>query len=610
VAVRIGDSITVIPFLHGRAVFSRVVRETCLTGVFDCIVVDLPAHFAPYLPQLIDTLPVVSGLVAREQTGPSYLLPGDPCDATIEAVRQSFGLHVPFFCAGFPTCEPSAPLPPLPDEQALVTLGPDAYCTLCIETIAATAATDPLDDLHGRHIAATLRHLGSRFRSILAVLHLRRLPQVYRCFTAPSPADTAPFPTPPSYSITCNEINPDHLYFALGELPFFTGKYERERYDPFAAPFDPITALKELFCETRDDKKNDSKQEDVAPLSPVRLQAALTFLRNLAVLDKQLLPSLFDIVEAARAVGGNRYALAILTNARYYPWFSLDNRTGMLGVGIHRIRVPEWGCTGRVVNLLCDRRLFWRSIELRPDPSRAKKQEYRYQWNPFGMCSHIPEDRAIERFNGVVRKKALRIAVEDHVLSEKFTTSVKDGIDIRETLRAWYTGDIYVRELPPSRRTVDAVVIVFDADNDERYPHRGTWYAEHPDESTLAFYATDPFEQLLGPGIARSTYGGLLLLFPPRPVPDIFTLDTGISCRGCADQLVLGALLFGSEKIVAYVAERPPGGVLVNLARCFRKRLIWVPLSTFSRETIVRLRSFHILNGKEVRSWAARFIGD
>ena len=33
----------------------------------------------------------------------------------------------------------------------------------------------------------------------------------------------------------------------------------------------------------------------------------------------------------------------------------------------------------------------------------------------------------------------------DLARSEKFTTSLKDGLDIRETLRNWHTGDLFVK---------------------------------------------------------------------------------------------------------------------------------------------------------------------
>src|SRR5690606_7465497 len=99
--------------------------------------------------------------------------------------------------------------------------------------------------------------------------------------------------------------------------------------------------------------------------------------------------------------------------------------------------------------------LQWRTISIKPDPSLERKKKYRFTWNPFGMCSHIPEDVRIERFNAYIRKKSLKIMVEDFIKNEKFSSSVKDGIDIRETLRNWHTGDIYVKEIPPSRGKID-----------------------------------------------------------------------------------------------------------------------------------------------------------
>jgi hypothetical protein len=228
------------------------------------------------------------------------------------------------------------------------------------------------------------------------------------------------------------------------------------------------------------------------------------------------------------------------------------------------------------------------------------------------MCSHVPEDVTIERFNTHVRAKTVKILLEEFAKHEKFTTSVKDGIDIRETLRNWHTGHIYVREIPPSHGRLDSVIIIFDENHDENYPHRSTWYAEHGNESTLTFYATDPFADLIGPGIARCRYGGLSLLFPPRPVPNIFELTGNSSADfpNLAARLAYGALIFSAERVVAYVASRKPGVYLRTLAARLKKKLVWVPLASFSSETIGTLRKFHILNGKEVRSWASRFIGE
>jgi hypothetical protein len=69
-------------------------------------------------------------------------------------------------------------------------------------------------------------------------------------------------------------------------------------------------------------------------------------------------------------------------------------------------------------------------------------------------------------------------------------------------------------------------------------------------------------------------------------------------------------MLFSKEKSVAYIAAKSPNLYLRTLSRKLKKHLVWIPLSTFSTETLTRLRRFHVLNGKDVRSWASRFIGD
>jgi hypothetical protein len=74
-------------------------------------------------------------------------------------------------------------------------------------------------------------------------------------------------------------------------------------------------------------------------------------------------------------------------------------------------------------------------------------------------------------------------------------------------------------------------------------------------------------------------------------------------------RLTYGALLFSNERTVAYVAAKKPDALMRAHARALGKHLVWLPLASFSTETLTRLRRFHVLNGQEVRSWATRFIG-
>ncbi len=129
-------------------------------------------------------------------------------------------------------------------------------------------------------------------------------------------------------------------------------------------------------------------------------------------------------------------------------------------------------------------------------------------------------------------------------------------------------------------------------------------------ESTLTFYGTDPFGDMIGPGIARCLYGGISLLFPPRRVPSVFELEDAAVMKKLSHRLTYGALLFTAERSIAYVAAKRPDLYLKKLAVNLKKHLIWIPLSSFSSETLRRLQRFHVLNGHQVRSWASRFIGE
>lgn len=604
--MQLTDRVTLLPYLHGRAAFAGEVRKRLLERHYDLLAVDIPDVFENDLPAALDYLPIITALCARGAAEPYYYLPLDPCDASIEVLRQGAAGRIPTVCIGSSELLPPRLIAALPDEYAARSIGFDRFCALCL---AAVGRSEPgsHEDREALHLAHRLHELENRGRGILCLVHLRVFAAVVHHFARERSWNYQPG-REAGWNIKTYCVNTDHLYFALGELPFVTGKYEQSRYDPFALPVEPVELVKELFRETRDNYYESS--ESPVELSPARIQVGLAFLRNLTVQASSLMPSLFDIVTAAKGVGGNAYAVRMLKSARYYPFLPIDTPCPTMSVGIDQVRLEQEQNTRHAVNLFKDTVHVWKTLAIKPDPGMTRKQRYRYRWNPMGMCSHVPEDERIERFNGHVRSRALRIRAEDQSHSEKFLTSVKDGIDIRETLRNWYSGDIYVRELPPGRGTVDTAIIIFDNNNDERYPHRGTWYAEHPDESTLTFYATDPFENLIGPGVARCEYGGLSLLFPPRPVPSAFAMNHPATLHTAAHLIAWGAMLFSKERVVAYVAAQKPDLALRTAARTLKKHLVWIPLSSFSSETLRRLRRFHVLNGKEVRSWATRFIGD
>jgi hypothetical protein len=253
--------------------------------------------------------------------------------------------------------------------------------------------------------------------------------------------------------------------------------------------------------------------------------------------------------------------------------------------------------------------LVWRSLQLKRRPERPELEKWQMRWNPFSQCSWPPEDELIENFRAHVFDRAKAIMGADLAKTEKFTTSVKDGIDIRDTLRHWFEGDIYVKEMPPARGRLDAAVMLFDSPADPRdYPWRSTWFAEHEEESTLAFFATDFRQQMVGPGIGLATYGGAMFLFPPIQIAEVWSDRRLDFTETLEERLLAAACLHSRHRQIALLAPLPPGAGWRRLARRFGKTWVHVPLAQFSDSTVQQLRMLHVLNGRQVRSYASHFI--
>ncbi|MEZ6046788.1 MAG: hypothetical protein R3C11_14660 [Planctomycetaceae bacterium] len=220
-----------------------------------------------------------------------------------------------------------------------------------------------------------------------------------------------------------------------------------------------------------------------------------------------------------------------------------------------------------------------------------------------------PEDVLIERFRALVVDAALSLLNEDLALTEKFTSSLKDGLDLRETIRHWHTGELYVKTYPPNRGSLDSVVMLFDSPADPRdYPWRTTWHAEHEEESTLCFYASSFEKDLVGPGIGRARYGGAWFLYPPVPISDIWQDPKFDFTETLEERLLAAACHYSREKHVVLLSNGSPGAAYRRLAKHYGKKWLHIPLSKFSQSMVEALRTVHVLNGKQVRSYAANFI--
>jgi hypothetical protein len=604
--LRIGKRVRVLPIIHGSGDFAVRVRAEMLARTPDCLAVPLPPSFQEQVEAAIEKLPVVSAVVRPNAGGPpggeegSSYVPIDPCQGVIAALRLALGEHVPRAFIDLETPWFEAGTAAYPDPYALKKVSPAGFAAAVLP-----AVPPPAEGQHTarvRWMARELRRLERRHRDVLFICSLLDWPWVRQAYyQRPEVEEPEAFYSP----VETFTVAPRTLPFFLGELPFLTGLYERGRIDLSDDENLSVDGVKELVLEARDRLKK-AHPRTAQRITPQLLSIYFRYVRNLALVGRRLTPDLYTLVVAAQQTAGDDFALEVAETARLYPYQPEEG--GCLRMGVEQADVPGRG-VGLMSNRLPGQSFVWGSCQLRRRPERQEQRRWRQRWDPYGQCSWPPEDDRIESFTAHVRDQAKALLGADLARSEKFTTSVMDGLDIRETLRHWHTGDIYVKVIPPSRGTVEVVVFLFDVPADpRRYTFRSTWFAEHQNESTLAFFATNPLEEMVGPGVARAEYGGALFLFPPRPIPDVWT-DPALDLADTLEERLLAAAFWHSEQVhVAVVSPCPPRASWRRLARRFGRKVLHLPLKRFSGQLVERLRAFHVLNGKEVRSYAAEFI--
>ena len=610
--------IKLLPVIHGSGDFAMLVRDEMLARRWDCVAVPLPPSFQSPVEEAIRQLPTVS-LVAMEEPEPFDLagpveddadeasysyVPTEPCQPAIRAlsIADQEGIAREFIDLETERFE-SYPCV-LPDPYALKRMSLPKFAAAVLPAIPPPQSRQHSERL--RWMAARLRELERDYESILCVCSFLDWPWLRDAYRRQLPEpEHAQFYAP----VRTYRVREPNLIFVLGELPYLTHLYARSQRELRPDENLSVDGVKELVVEARDRWLREEEQR-ARQITPQLLSRYFHYVRNLTLMDRRLTPDLYTLLLGAKQVFGDGFALKIAEVAREYPYQGEGSPGDEIAVGLDQAELPEGGVV-TIKNRLPGLAVTWRTLELKPPPKKCQLERWRQRWNPFGQCSWPPEDDHIESFHTHVRDQAKALMGADLARSEKFTTSIRDGLDMRETLRNWQTGDIYVKVIPPSRGNIEVVVFLFDTPADpEVYSWTCTWYAEHDAESTLCFYATDYRHNLVGPGVAEATYGGAFFLFPPRHIFDIWQDPRLAFVEGLEDRLLAGAFFNTSEKHVAVVSPCPPKARWRRLARLFGRKIVHLPLQRFSQRTLARLRRFHVLNGKRVRTYAADYLRD
>jgi hypothetical protein len=622
--LNLGRHITVLPVVHGSGDFAVEVRRLMLSHSFDCLAVPLPPSFRIEVETAVQWLPNVSVVLQRDpQTefsgtdeytpdeqedfgegdeGRASFVPVDPCQPVIAALRIAIQEHIP---REFIDIEDEEYLPVgavLPDPYALKRVSTERYAAATLPSIVP-----PTDPAHVRRInwmANELHRLAGSRKSILFVCSVVDWPWIRDAYqTVVDRPAAPPAPTNPARIFS---VEPRTLTFMLGELPFITGLYEHARATLDDDENLSIDGIKALLLAARDRYRSEFKRRG-RPITPQLLMVLLKYIRNLSLMERRFTPDLYTLVTASQQIAGDQFAIHLAETARDYPYFN-DEEYPELRFGVDRAVLPDFTQL-HLVSRLPGHPVVWRNCQLQARPERKQQIQWQKTWNPFGQCSWPPEDVAIERFRTHIKDTALEMLGNDLARTEKFSASMKDGLDIRETLRNWHTGDLFVKVFPPARGNLDCVVMLFDSPADPRdYPWRITWHAENHDESTLSLFATDFTQEVLGPGIALARYGGCMFLFPPRHIPDIFRDPRFDFADTLEERLLAAALYHSKENHIALLSHSPPGAGWRRLARKHKKKIVHIPMSRFGASTVEKLRMFHVLNGQQVRSYASEFI--
>ncbi|HYL77262.1 MAG TPA: hypothetical protein VEU96_23815 [Bryobacteraceae bacterium] len=589
---------TYFPVIPGRLEFSRELRRAILRDKPRIVAVELPGSLEDVYLQALARLPEMSVIVYPDPQDDErgVYVPVEPCDPFTEAVRT--GLEID---AEVVFIEPdSGDRPHLPDTY------PDPYSIHYIGIEKYVEAYRVYPQERNEEIAAHAGGMAWKLQGtdpsaeVFVVVSLNLMDPLLDAMEVPQDAPSRRQPP----EIRLLNPHPDCLAEITVEYPYLQDRYEGFR--KLMYPEERVDRPKVQFDLLRDAEKEYVKNTgDKIEYWQRRMMARFT--RNLASINGDLVAGVFDLTVAARSVVDDNYAYEVWQMAnRYSPQKSASDLLETVNLSGEEI----WLNTKK---LRLRRRLPRPKQRLVPRTlKQRKKEKFEGEWaqqtDGNAICSYPPEDLVIEDYGRFLKKKAKSMLSEERSRTEPFTTSILDGIDLRETIRNWHEGKIYVRQLDRIAGEVGAVVMIFDEDREDRYQYLTTWLGEHQNESDMAFYSTYPFEHLVGPGIGRAEYGGYLMTLPPRRMMDVWSDADYDFAQTKPERLLLAALDYSTQRYVVYVAAKPPRSIFRSIAGHLNRQIVYVPIGALSPTKLKKIRVVHVLDSYERRNEAKEYL--
>ena len=582
-------NVRLVPILHNRMEFAIEVRRQFEEFRPDRVAVEYPDTLGDKILQGVKRLPLLSVVYYEDKDGALSYLPLESTDGQVEAVRMALSEGLPIHFIDRDTSGYPLDTSPMPDPYAVKTIGHFLYSQAYLK-VSQTHTSLPEDTLREKTMAYHLQRLSRKGDRILFVGGLSHLASLQNLLNQPQ---TQVIGRIKREGVGLAHLHKESSQEILSEIPYLSAAYERSRSGDRLDKMDRLKIISRLINLAVKAHWKKNKEE----LTVNQIRILHKFARNYALLTGYLVPNFYQLIVAARGAADDNFAYEVWEKGSEYPW-----QTEEPGLPILKLRGEDLFLDQKRIKF--HRRLKTMRRRLIPIPVKKKKRErYPGEWKKdfkgHFICSYPPEDVIIEGYGHYLMKKAFEIKSEENSRIEPFLCSMMEGLDIRETIRDWKRGTIYVKAERPLKGKVGSVVVIFDADlakkdSEENFPWCVTWLGEHAQESDMAFYSTPAGEIMEGPGISKCQYGGFMLTYPPMRVYDIWKDPFFDFARNKPERLLMAALDYCLEKHVVYMSATPPSGWCHSMATRLGKKIIYLPIGTFSPVTLKTVSYTHL----------------
>ena len=611
-----------LPSCHYDGTYGRAVREAIALYTPQVIALEVPACLMPELEWAACCWPAPVASVSRHMTLPC--LPGDSIFEAFRAGRRAGLTIIPIdvdLAVDGHHDGVSLPGAELGERVGL------SFAEIT-STLAARAVPHETDIVREAAMARALAALMLRFESVLWVgglAHWNRLVDRLDADNFEAPVISGA----PARMFVRTRLAASALYRLTGQWPWLVANFA-------AAPgqFDPIDAERRLLHQAArlPLHRRGGPHEAPAGTESVRgvMDVARTavYARNLAATrGLRELPSLAELLLSAKATIGDGYAARVyrlamrdtVTDAtRALPALTWEVAPNARRAGYRLngrwLATEAWLRADRAALAI----LEFSELDRAACDGHYKDLPRPHGADRFFWGAYPPDEAAYEEFVRYLLRRA-SVSDEDAWRSAPFTCGMRDGVDVRATIRHWQDDRLYVREARRGAMNFTNGVIDWTSST-ERSPvlwnlganDRGGW--NDPDSPHVGSCSREvqPHDVLFSLGQSEATLRhrewSVLTLDCPT------YLDRPGGRRTFWDAVIKNLLsvagttgdnlyswfqtmcCFCAGKPLVYYSRYVPGPRLFDIARVNRVRLVWSPLDRIPAPLLVRHRTFRQLH--------------